>query len=410
MSNFFKYLLRKKITIIVMAVVFLLIGFFLSRVKTYTDAYYIARFEITNGIELDEKKLTSKEYLEEIKRSGYNKETKVNKYENINVPKMLKNNDFTITDKGENVYEIKTAYKYYDIFFISSSKTLGTRAKMFIKDSVTTLAGKDNVIFNDPTNIVKLYNQASTFLWTIYSFLIGMVLMITILSILYYKNNNQMSYLEYDNEEIYRTIFHKSYFIKAFKAVSKTKDIAIIGVLFGMMIVCKLIPLPSGFGDLGISFTYIFFAIISLIYGPVYGFGIGILSDVIGYIIRPSGYFFIGYTLQAALSGMIYGFCLYKTKISYGKVLLSRILINMLMNVFLGSILYGIVFTNFKFLSKDFNEYVKSYAILVSLPKNLFYLLPQSLLLYFVIKRVSPVLNHFSLINEKIYQHIKVLE
>lgn len=409
MSNLFKYFFKKKITIIIMIIVSLLFGFFISRIVTYFNAYYTASFEIINDVTFDYNKLTSKEYLQTIKKSGYNEKTKSNKYENINITKMLKNNDFTITKLSENTFQIKTPYKYYDIFFISSSKTLGTRSKMFIKDSITNLVSQENVIFSDPINIVEIHQKTNDYIYALYFLLFGFVITITILTIKYYKKEEN-NVFHYDNQTTYKTIFNKNYFKSCFKSISKTKDLAIMGLLFGMMIVCKFIPLPSGFGDLGISFTYIFFAIISLIYGPVYGFIIGILSDTIGFIIRPSGFFFIGYTFQAALSGMIYGLCLYKTKINYGKVLLSRILINMIMNVLLGSILYTIVFTDFKFLSKDFNDFVKSYAILFSLPKNLFYLLPQSMLLYFIIKKISPVLYHFELISEEVYNHIKILE
>ncbi len=410
MSNLFKYLVKKKITIFIILIVSVLLGIFISRIKTYLNAYYTASFEIINDTHFDYEKLTTNDYLETIKQKGYNNKTKTNKYENINVSKMLKNNDFIITKQEENLYEIKTAYKYYDIFFITSSKTLGTRSKMFIKDSIINLVGEENVEFNDPLNIVKLHKKTNDYIYALYFLLIGFVFSMLFLTITYYKKEEQKIPFIYDNENTYKTIFHKNYFKSSFKAIKNTKDLTIIGLLFGMMIVCKFIPLPSGFGDLGISFTYIFFAIISMIYGPFYGFLIGILSDTIGFIIRPSGFFFIGYTLQAALSGMIYGICLYKTKVNYGKVLLSRILINMLMNVLLGSILYAIVFTDFKFLSKDFNEFVKSYAIYFSLPKNLFYLLPQSILLYFVIKKVSPVLNHFELMNDEVYNHIKILE
>ena len=410
MLSLFEYLKKKKITIFLMIVISILLGYFISKIVTYNKAYYVSRFEIINDVDFDTNKIISKNYLDEIKQSGYNEKNQTNKYKNINISKMLKNNDFTINQVDNNIYEIKTAYKYYDIFFISSSKSLGTRAKMFIKDAVTNLAGSENVIFDNQDDIVKLYGVQSVTIYILYSLLIGIVVTFCILTIIYYRTDlNEVNFV-YDNEETYRTIFHKSYFKKALKAVSKTKDIVIIGLLFGMMVICKFIPLPSGFGDLGISLTYIFFAIISFIYGPIYGFLIGILSDTIGFIIRPSGYFFFGYTLQAALSGMIYGICLYKTKVNYGKVLLARVLINMLMNVLFGSVLYAIVFTNFKIFSSEFNEFVKSYAILYSLPKNLFYLLPQSLLLYFVIKRVSPILNHFGLISDEVYNHIKLLE
>ena len=109
-----------------------------------------------------------------------------------------------------------------------------------------------------------------------------------------------------------------------------------------------------------------------MIYGPFVGFFIGVCSDVIGYIIAPSGVFFPPYIIQAALTGMIYGFCFYKTSLSFGKVLLARSLINFFMNVIYGSFCFGWMYGYSK-------EVIFSYMLLVSLPKNIVSLLPQAL-------------------------------
>ena len=48
----------------------------------------------------------------------------------------------------------------------------------------------------------------------------------------------------------------------------------------------------------------------------------GIFSDILGFVLTGSngGVFNLGYTLQAAMTGFIYGICLYKSKISFSKV------------------------------------------------------------------------------------------
>ena len=52
------------------------------------------------------------------------------------------------------------------------------------------------------------------------------------------------------------------------------------------------------------------------------------------------------------------------------------------------------------YITDRYNELYSSYVLLMTLPKNLLYLLPQSLLLYYVIKGVLPVLERFKLIEK----------
>ena len=49
----------------------------------------------------------------------------------------------------------------------------------------------------------------------------------------------------------------------------------------------------------------------------------------------------------------------------------------------------------------EFFEKVKYYILLLSLPKNTIYLLPQSLLLFAVLKVITPVLARYRIIDKK---------
>ena len=51
----------------------------------------------------------------------------------------------------------------------------------------------------------------------------------------------------------------------------------------------------------------------------------------------------------------------------------------------------------------------KAYATLYSLPKNLIYLLPQSIILFLVLKGVIPILSRFNLIDERISKHVRLI-
>lgn len=410
MQHLGKHLLRKKWIILMCFIFSFCFGYLVGNIYNHFASYYQCEFKIADNINFDYSLLNNEDFLNEIKLSGLNKETNVNKYENINVKKLLDNNDFKIIDKGNNNYVIETPYKYYDVFFVNSSMKLSNRAKTFIRDAIYQIADKDNVTFSNPNDIVEIKNDINPIIVSIGTSLIGTVATFAIITLIFFKKIEKEDIFIYDNINTYRTIFHRSYWIDAAKSVRKTKDITTISLIFALILLCKYIPLPSGFGDLGLSFTYLFIALAGLIYGPIYGFFIGTMSDVLGFFINSSGYFFWGYTLQAALCGMIYGLFFYKTKVNFSKVLMCRLIINIFMNALWGSMCYTIVFTTFPAFSSQFNEFLFTYASILSLPKNIIYLVPQSLFLFYFIKVVSPILFRQKLINKTVYEHIRIFK
>ncbi len=62
---------------------------------------------------------------------------------------------------------------------------------------------------------------------------------------------------------------------------------------------------------LRISLGMIPVAIAGIAFGPAWGGVCGAVGDVLGMMLFPSGAYFPGFTLTAALTGMIYGFFLY---------------------------------------------------------------------------------------------------
>ena len=224
---------------------------------------------------------------------------------------------------------------------------------------------------------------------------LGIILLLTLLFVLI-KKEEAIDHLEYDNKKIFKTPFHKKYILSQFGILKNVRNIAVLAMLFAMMQAVRAIPLPSGFGNLGISISMFFFAIIAMIFGPIPGFFIGVLSDIFGFFVFPNGYpFHIGYTIQAALTGFTYGIMFYKTKISFSKCFFARLIVNLFLNAIFGSILWGDVAS----LNHDATM---TYFYTVSLPKNIVYLLPQSALLYLVFKAVVPILKTLGYVDERI--------
>ena len=409
MKKYLKTLWLHKITVIIILFVSFLSCFVFMDFYNKNNAYYQAEIKIENIEQFNASKLTDENFLNGIKESGFNDKTNKNKYEGIDVNKMLENEDFVYNIEND-ILIIKTGYKYYETFFLSSENTISNRAKTFVRDCVNALAEECDceVSFINNKDIVVLNNYLNRWTISLIFALIAFALEIIIFTLIYKFKENWLCVekTKYDNETIFNNCFHKKYWKEATRPLKKVKDITTIAMLFALLVVAGIITLPSGFGNLGLSLAYLFFAIIAMIYGPVYAFVIGIFSDIIGYFTSSTGApFNFGYTIQAALCGFIYGVCLYKTKITFTKVLISRTLVNLLMNTVFGSFLFIFVTyfnTGNSFDFASYLEKVKYYMILLSLPKNILYLLPQSMVLYLVLSVASPALSKFKLIDKRL--------
>ena len=303
-----------------------------------------------------------------------------NRFNNIDINKLISNDDIKIIEDNDN-YHLLTKSRYYDNFFFSSNKTVSTRAKMFIKELLVTF---DNSISFSYDNIYITKNSANIYL---VGGITSLVLTISYLTYLIINNQKLYEQIITTDKEKEITIFSKSYWQSAISAFSKTKNIVIIAMLFALMMISKLFSIPTGFADLRISFTYVFFALISMMYGPIAGLVIGLFSDTLGFFIFPNGAsFFFPYTIQAILSGFIYGICLYKKEAKLENVFFARLLINMIMNVLWGSLCFGWLY------NYDLST-TCAYMLMYSLPKNLIWLIPQTLVLYITLKACRPIIN-----------------
>ena len=373
-----------------MCIFVFIITFLLGFVGGNTYNFYNSNYEIVFSVneEFDYKKLVDQEYLLTIVNSA-------KKYENIDIEKIIKNNDLKI-EKNNNEYIITTGYQYYAEFFNSKSQTKGTRVKQFYIDAIDGLVGENEVTYQyDNVYVVK--GSINRYIVASITGIIGLIGVI-----IYYVYNKKDNRFEYDNINTFQTPFHKTYWKESLGFLDSTKKIVTLAMLFSLMMVCKLFSLPSGFSNLGISLTYLFFALISLIYGPIAGFTVGLLSDVLGFFLfdRSGLSFNFLYTIQAMMAGFVYGFCLFKTKISFTRCFISRLIVNLILNVVWGSFCFGFVMNWNK-------EVIIKYALIMELPKNIIYLVPQTLLLFVFLKFISPILYQNKYISKMIYENVK---
>lgn len=91
----------------------------------------------------------------------------------------------------------------------------------------------------------------------------------------------------------------------------KNKKIILAAILLALLIILSrffIISTPI----MKISFTFVAIALCATWLGPKWTVLITVVEDLIGATLFPSGSFFIGYTISAGLTGLIYGLLLYK--------------------------------------------------------------------------------------------------
>ncbi len=94
---------------------------------------------------------------------------------------------------------------------------------------------------------------------------------------------------------------------------------------------------------IGISFLPI--AVCGMLYGPIIGGIAGALGDVIGFITKPIGFYFIGFTISAFVVGFLFGLLLHRKPITLarvaGTVLLYTIIISLILSPIWLFMMYG---------------------------------------------------------------------
>ena len=75
----------------------------------------------------------------------------------------------------------------------------------------------------------------------------------------------------------------------------------------------------------------------ALLFGPVVGGLMGGITDILKFLVKPTGPFFFGFTLNAIFGGVIYGAILYHSPISFKRILAAKAVVAVFVNLLLGT-------------------------------------------------------------------------
>ncbi len=124
------------------------------------------------------------------------------------------------------------------------------------------------------------------------------------------------------------------------------RKLTLAALFCALAIACKFFLTFELSASTRISTTPIPVMLCGILLGPVLGGICGIVTDTIGFLIKPTGVYFPGFALSMALYGVIPGLFFLKNKDeSLFKVIFSvstaQVLCSMLLNTFFNYILYG---------------------------------------------------------------------
>ena len=127
-----------------------------------------------------------------------------------------------------------------------------------------------------------------------------------------------------------------------------------------------------------------------MIFGPVVAIPAAIISDTIGFIIFPTGDYFLPFMLTEIASTMIYALCLYRAKPNATRVIIARFLICFAVNVVLQQFIFAWQYTYMGNPEKA-KDSIMGIMTAARLFKNLFFFPIESIVITLFLKVLIPV-------------------
>ena len=123
-----------------------------------------------------------------------------------------------------------------------------------------------------------------------------------------------------------------------------SRMIAVMGVLIALEVIIARFGTIRPTESLKLSLDFIPIVVAAILYGPVPAMIIGILADILGAFLFPVGPYFPGFTVTAALTGLLFGLLLHKSQTMPRvvlAVLLQQGILSLFVNTFWLKLLYG---------------------------------------------------------------------
>ncbi len=169
--------------------------------------------------------------------------------------------------------------------------------------------------------------------------------------------------------------------VSSVKELKSVLSLAISSMLTALNVVLGFLTIqPNEY--LKFTFAFIPLSITGMLYGPIVGGLAGIAGDLLKFFIKPTGPYFLGFTVSAFLNGFIYGLFFYKNKVTLWRAALAHLTVVIVVQLFLNSLWIAVLYDK---------------AILALLParvlKNFIMYPIETGMIYFVSKALEKVIG-----------------
>ena len=133
-----------------------------------------------------------------------------------------------------------------------------------------------------------------------------------------------------------------SIWVRSFQELKKLRTITGMALLLAISVIIDQFSLQLS-PSLKVGFGFIVTGLAGMLYGPVCAGLMGGVGDIVRFIIKPTGTFFFGFTLNAILGGILSGLFFYKNKVTVMRCVFSKTLANVVINILLNTLWLSIL-------------------------------------------------------------------
>ena len=188
---------------------------------------------------------------------------------------------------------------------------------------------------------------------------------------------------------LYPHPFSKAYWLDAAAELKDTKMLVITALMIALRIALKPFAIYIG-PQMAIQTATLATALGAMIFGPVVAIPAALISDTIGFMLVPTGDYFLPFALTEIASTMIYALCLYRAKPSATRVIIARFMICFAVNVVLQQFIFAWQYTYMGNPEKA-KESIMGIMTVARIFKNLFFFPIETVVITLFLKVLVPI-------------------
>ena len=199
-----------------------------------------------------------------------------------------------------------------------------------------------------------------------------------------------MSRLQKSNT-LYSHPFSKAYWRDAAAELKDTHMLVFAALMIALRLVMKQVAIPIT-PFLKINTAFFVNALGAMVFGPVMAMLAACITDVLGYVIRPEGMYFLPFILTEVGGSLVFALFLYRAKVTTTRVMLSRFTVSLVINVLLQTPIMMWYYA----LYMDGKQYTLA-MVVPGMIKNIFMFPIESVLLALFLGVMLPITNRLGL-------------